>query len=191
MAKSNILDLVEDPSAWTEWLPLSTLKSAGTYHPEQRVPGVYQICDEKPSEIVCEQIGYIGKSNNVEGRVWNVGAGVRGVSSSNHSCGKWLYSNDYNADNVYYRILFCSKEDITKAETAIHEKMQKLYGYRFKWLAAGENKLGRDFQLREQINELSITSIVEDVIPMIERKIGRDLLIALINKEVTIKPVKD
>lgn len=191
MAKSSILDLVEDPSAWTEWLPLSTLKSAGTYYPEQRVPGVYQICDSKPSEIVCEQIGYVGKSNNVEGRVWNVGAGVRGVSSSNHSCGKWLYSNDYQADTVYYRILFCSKEDITKAETVIHEKMNKLYGYRFKWLAAGENKLGRDFQLREQINELSITSIVEDVIPMIERKIGRDLLIALINKEITIKPVKD
>ena len=41
------------------------------------------------------------------------------------------------------------------------------------------------------INELSITSIVEDVIPMIERKIGRELLIALLNKEVTIKPMKD
>jgi hypothetical protein len=191
VAKTNVLDIVEDPSAWTEWLPLSTLKSAGNYYPEEKVAGIYQIADTKIPEIVHSDIGYIGKSANVEGRVWNVGAGVRGVSSSNHSCGKWLNSNGYSAEEVFYRILFIAKDDVSKAENYLHDKMNRLHGYRFKWLAAGENKLGRDFQLREQINELSITSIVEDVLPMIERKIGRELLIALINKEISIKANKD
>jgi hypothetical protein len=191
MAKVNVLDLVEDPSAWTEWLPLSTLKSAGTYYPDERVAGIYQISDSKIPEIVHADIGYIGKSANVEGRVWNVGAGTRGVSSANHSCGKWLNSNGYSADEVFYRILFIPREDITKAESAIHDKMNKLHGYRFKWIESGENKLGRDFMLREQINELSIVSIVEDVIPSLERKIGREMLIAMINKEIVVKAVKD
>ena len=191
MAKVNVLDIVEDPSAWTEWLPLSSLKSAGTYYPEEKVAGIYQISDSKIPDIIHADIGYVGKSANVEGRVWNVGAGVRGVSSSNHSCGKWLNSNGYSPDEVYYRILFIPKEDTTKAESFIHERMTKLHSYRFKWLESGENKLGRDFQLREQINELSITSIVEDVLPSLERKIGREMLIAMINKEIIVKAAKD
>jgi len=191
MAKSNALDIVEDPSAWTEWLPLSVIKSSGTFHPDQKVSGIYQISDKKVTDIIDADIGYIGKANNVEGRVWNVNSGVRGIPSSSHSCGRWLNKQGYNIDNVYCRMLFISKEDITKAETFLQDRMQKEYGYRFKWMEAGENKLGRDFQLREQINELSITSIVEDVLPMIERKIGRDLLIALINKEISIKANKD
>jgi hypothetical protein len=191
VAKNSVLDIVEDPSAWTEWLPLSAIKSGGTFHPDEKVSGIYQISDIKTTDIVDADIGYIGKASNVEGRVWNVNSGVRNVQSSNHSCGKWLHKQGHTVDTVFCRMLFIAKEDITKAEAYLQDKMQKQFGYRFKWMEAGENKLGRDFQLREQINELSITSIVEDVLPMIERKIGRELLIALINKEISIKANKD
>jgi len=193
MAKSifDVKDMIEDPSAWTEWLPLTSLKYSGTYHPNEKVSGIYQISDKKSSEVINPDIGYIGKSNNVEGRVWNVGTGIRGVQSSQHSCGKWLLKEGYKPEEIYYRILFVSKEQITKAENLIHDKMNKMYGYRFKWIASGENKLGRDFQLREQINDLSPIQIVEDVLPMIERKIGRELLISILNKEIVIRAAKD
>lgn len=191
MAKSNSFDIAEDISAWTGWLPLSAIRSSGVYHPKQKVSGIYQISDRMIEEIIDADIGYIGKATNVEDRVWNVNSGVRNIPSSNHSCGKWLHKQGYTIDNVYTRILFIPKDDITKIESHLQDKMQKQFGYRFKWLEAGENKLGRDFQLREQINELSIPSIVEDVLPMIERKIGREMLISMINKEILVKNNKD
>lgn len=182
-----VAKIVPDIQA-TQWLPLSSVKSKGTYFPNSRKTGVYQIASEQISDLVHPEIGYIGMSKNVEDRVYGVKLGLMG-KKSNHSCGKWLKSNGFTPDSTYYRIIFC--DDIIKQERALHDAMKSAYGYTYKWQAAGENKTGRDFQLQEMINELSITSIVEDVIPMVERKIGRELLIALLNKEVTIKTIND
>ena len=168
----------------TPWLPISTVKSRGAYHPGVKMSGVYQLSTVQFEELVHEEIGYVGMSKNVEDRVYGVKLGFYG-KKSNHTAGKWLKSNGFDPESTYYRILFC--EDALKLERHLQEINKKEFGYTYKWQGAGGNQAGRDFQLQEMINELSITSIVEDVIPMVERKIGRELLIALLNKEVTIK----
>ena len=172
----------------TQWLPISSVKSRGAYHPGVKMSGVYQLSTEQVDELVHPEIGYVGMSKNVEDRIYGVKLGFYG-KKSNHTAGKWLKSNGFDPDTTYYRILFC--EDALKLERFFQETNKKEYGYTYKWQGAGGNQAGRDFQLQEMINELSITSIVEDVIPMVERKIGRELLIALLNKEVTIKAIDD
>jgi hypothetical protein len=185
-AKPN--DMTELITETTPWLPISTVKSRGAYHPGVKMSGVYQISTEQVTELVHSEIGYVGMSKNVEDRVYGVKLGFYG-KKSNHTAGKWLKSNGFDPDTTYYRILFC--EEALKLERMLQETNKKEFGYTYKWQGAGGNQAGRDFQLQEMINELSITSIVEDVIPMVERKIGRELLIALLNKEVSIKAIDD
>lgn len=173
----------------TPWQPISSVNSRGAYHPGVKMSGVYQISTLQVDDYVHEEIGYVGMSKNVEDRIYGVKLGFYGKKSSNHTAGKWLKSNGFDPDTTYYRILFC--EEALKVERILQEANKKEFGYTYKWQGAGGNQAGRDFQLQEMINELSITSIVEDVIPMVERKIGRELLIALLNKEITIKAIDD
>lgn len=172
----------------TPWLPISSVKSRGAYHPGVKMSGVYQISTQKVDDLVHPEIGYVGMSKNVEDRIYGVKLGFYG-KKSNHTAGKWLKSNGFDPDTTFYRILFC--DEALKLERFFQETNRKEFGYTYKWQGAGGNQAGRDFQLQEMINELSITSIVEDVIPMVERKIGRELLIALLNKEIVIKAIDE
>jgi hypothetical protein len=182
---ANLKNMIQETTAW---LPISSVKSKGTYYPDVRKMGVYQLSTEKIDDIIHSDIGYVGMSKNVEDRIYGVKLGFYG-KKSNHTAGKWLKSNGFDPDTTYYRILFTNEP--VKLEKILQDHNQKEFGYTYKWQGAGGNQAGRDFQLQEMINDLSITSIIEDVLPMIERKIGRDMLIALINKDFVLKPSKE
>lgn len=168
----------------TEWIPLSSVKSKGTFYPNIRKSGVYQISDEKVKELVHPNIGYVGMSKNIEDRIYSVKLGFYG-KKSNHTVGKWLKSNGFDPDTTYYRILF--SEEPLKLERALHETNKKEYGQTYKWQGAGGNQAGRDFQLQEMIKELPVETLVEDVMPALMTGLEQKLLLGWIEKKIIIR----
>lgn len=170
----------------TPWLPLSTVRSRGKYYPKQSKCGVYQLSSSKIDELIHEEIGYIGESKNVEDRIYAVHLGLRG-KKSNHTVGKWLKSNGFDGESTYYRIIFLENEEQKFVEKCFHEIYKEKFGYTYKWQGSGGNAAGRDFQLLDSVNEAPFHVLINDIYPLVKKRLTEELPLHYLNGDLNIK----
>jgi hypothetical protein len=93
----------------------------------------------------------------------------------------------YNLDDIHYRILYTANEkDADSLEKQIQEENLRMYGYTFKWQEAGENKRGKEFQMKDMIANLDLETIIREVIPVLKKNVGILTLKDLLDEKASI-----
>ena len=111
--------------------------------------GVYQVThkDYATDSLVDKNIGYIGKSTNIFGRVYDMKTGQ-------HNACNYIKHNNMDRGDVMVRYLFTEPEKETQLENYLHDEMNKNFGYRFAWREASAGNDGALLRLYEIIDRI-------------------------------------
>lgn len=147
----NIIKKITHISEWRKVSELPSTPSRQLALNEEFSPaGVYQLAtkseiDTIGDELAHKDIAYIGKSANIHDRTYAIRltANSKTGGTMRHNAGRYIRQNkNINLEDVYVRYLYCDIGEETSIEQYLHQKMQELYGYRFKWKEASAGKDG-------------------------------------------------
>jgi len=154
----------------TDWQPLLTAVGRGSKKfvelvEEYGAHGVYQVIHKKDltEDLINANIGYIGKSTNIFGRVYDMKTGQ-------HNCCNYIKHNNYDRSDVYVRYLFTDIGNETTLEDALHSEMTKQYGYRFSWREASAGNDGAMLRLYEAIDKIDNIEELKNIAKYVEDK---------------------
>ena len=181
MINDKLDQLVVDVSAWA---PLTNIRC--TKREDKKLSGVYQLTMDPQTDLLFEECGYVGKSSHIHDRLYTLRLAAQG-KKGNHSCGKWIKSMGHNLDDIHYRILYTANEkDADSLEKLIQAENFRMYKYTFKWQEAGENKRGKEFQMKDMIANLDLETIIREVIPVLKKNVGILTLKDLLDEKASI-----
>jgi hypothetical protein len=128
--------------------------------------GVYLITtkDHLTNEIINANIGYVGKSSNVFGRVYDVRGGEHGAR-------KYINSKGINPEDVYVKILFTEEEGESLLERLIQEENFKQFGYKFSWKEASGGNDGAMVRILSDIEKIDNEADLKKIVDYIEEKV--------------------
>jgi hypothetical protein len=138
-----------------DWQPLNTFmgkrsrKSLELVETHGGCQGVYLVAhkDNLPGDIIDKNVGYVGKSANIFGRIYD-------IRSGQHGCRTYILSKGWEIADVHVKILFSEEGKETLLEQLIHEEMQKEFGYRFAWREASGGNDGALVRLLDSIDKI-------------------------------------
>ena len=173
--------LVVTTSVWT---PLANIRC--TKRGDKKLVGAYQLTMDPQTDLSFKECGYVGKSSHINDRLYTLRLAAEG-KKGNHSCGKWINSMGYDLGDIHYRILYTANiKDAASLERQIHDENLKMYGHTFKWQEAGDNKIGKEFQLKDMIANLDLETIIREVIPVLKKNVGMLTLKDLLDGKASI-----
>ena len=154
-----------------DWQPLSTFmgkrsrKSIELVETHGAHQGVYLVAhkDELPTNIIDKNIGYVGKSGNIFGRVYD-------IRSGQHGCRTYILSKGWEIADVHVKILFSEEGKETLLEQLIHEEMHKQFGYRFAWREASGGNDGAIVRLLDSIDKIDNLEDLKKVSNYVDEK---------------------
>jgi len=154
-----------------EWQPLNTYmakrsrKSVEIMETHGARQGVYLVAykDNLPDSVVDKDIGYIGKSSNIFGRIYDIRAG-------GHGCRTYLINKGWDFGDVYVKVLFCEEGKETLLEQLIHDEMQKQHGYRFAWREASGGNDGAIVRLLDNIEKIDNLEDLKKIANYVDEK---------------------
>jgi hypothetical protein len=154
----------------TEWQPLMsavgrTSKKYTELVEEFGAHGVYQVIHKKDltEDLINANIGYIGKSTNIFGRVYDLKTGQ-------HNCCQYIRHNNYDRADVYVRYLFTDIGNETSLEDVLHAEMNKQFGYRYAWKEASAGNDGAMLRIYEAIDKIESIEELKNISKYIDDK---------------------
>lgn len=154
-----------------DWTRLDTIynnasKKMQHLFDEHGTHGVYQIVttENKTDELLTKDIGYIGSSRNIFGRVYCV------KINKNHTGGAYIKRNEISPENVWVRFLFTEPGEEKELEDLIHHKMKQKFGYTFAWREASGGTDGHLTRLYEMIDKLSSRDDAETIYGYVKQR---------------------
>jgi hypothetical protein len=154
-----------------DWQRLDTIYnnvSAKMQHliQEHGISGVYQIVrtEHKTEELLTKDIGYIGSSKNIFGRVYCV------KINKNHTGGAFIKRNEIPFEEVWVRFLFTEPGKEKDLEALLHNKMKQKFGYTFSWREASGGTDGHLTRLYEMIDKLSSREDAENIYGYVKQR---------------------
>jgi hypothetical protein len=165
--KQDFTALIKDK---TDWQPLlgaigRASKKFVELVEEYGSHGVYQVIHKKDltDNLIDANIGYIGKSTNIFGRVYD-------IKTNQHNCCNYIKRNNLDRADVYVRYLFTEVGDETTLEDALHSEMNSQYGYRFAWREASAGNDGAMLRLYEAIDKIDNMDELKGIAKYVEDK---------------------
>lgn len=154
----------------TDWQPLlgAVGRASKKYNllvDEYGSTGVYQVAhrSDMHDDLINEKIGYIGKSKDIFGRVYDMKTGQ-------HNACNYIKRNGIDKNDVFVRYLFTEAGSEQTLETMLHDEMQKRYGYRFAWREASAGNDGAMIRLYELIDKIDNLEELKGVARYIDDK---------------------
>jgi len=140
-----------------DWFPTSDLRGAKTRSSlditdKNGRKAIYQIALAKDVEdigdnLYHEKIGYTGLSDNIFGRLYALKGG-------RHTASPYI-KKTFDIKDIRVRIYFIdSQESVDTLEKYIHNKCEKLFGYRFAWKAASGGFDGSVMRIQDLIDKI-------------------------------------
>lgn len=121
--------------------------------------GVYQVVrtENKTDDLISENMGYIGKSKRIFGRVYC-------LKINKHNACNFIKRNEIAFNDIWVRFLFTeNKEHAHDLESFLHESMREKYGYIFSWKEASAGNDGSILRIYEAIDKLTNREEAESV----------------------------
>lgn len=167
MNKDPIQSLIVDQLDWqrldTIFNPIS--KKMSPLIEKYGNTGVYQVVttENKTDDLVSKNIGYIGKSKSIFGRVY-------GLKINKHNACNYIRHNDLSFENVWVRFLFTEEKKELLLESLLHDKMREAYGYTFAWREASAGTDGSILRLYEMIDKISTREDAETIYSYVKER---------------------
>ena len=143
-----------------DWIRLDTIFPGrmGDLIEEHGTTGVYQVVrtEHKTDDLVSPNIGYIGKSRSIFGRVWC-------MKANKHNACNYIKHNNIPTSDIWARFLFTESGSQDKLERILHDKMRENYGYTFQWREASAGTDGSMLRLYEMIDKISTREDAENI----------------------------
>jgi hypothetical protein len=157
-----------------EWQPITfavgrNSKKFAEYVEKYGAHGVYLVAlkAEISDNIISENIGYVGKSANIFGRIYDIRTGQ-------HSCRTYIFSKNIDMSEVYVKLLLTEPGNETELERFIHSENEANFGYRFKWREASGGNDGVLIRLMEAVDKIDnlddlklISKLIDDKATML------------------------
>jgi hypothetical protein len=157
MSKNEVESLIKSR---IDWMRLDTIFPGrmDDIIEEHGTIGVYQVVktENKTDDLISKDIGYIGKSRSIFGRVWCLRA-------NKHNACNYIKHNNIAYSDIWVRFLFTDLENRSKLERILHSQMKEKYGYTFQWREASAGTDGSMLRLYEMIDKLSTREDAENI----------------------------
>ncbi len=189
----------------TDWISLSEFPAAGSlknrglskfaqeYWDNFRIDqycGVYQVSLTRPKQLVNEDIGYIGSSEHLPNRIFDLKkSSMPGVKNEKHMCGVYLREENIDVNDVYVRFIY-PKVDTFKEQKAavqvIERWLQVEHRNRFKydlgyaWEEASAGRKSSRIQCQTTIKRLDTIDACIKVQEVLSQKM-KELEVKILN----------
>ena len=173
----------------TDWMPVSSIPYASQKHntrlntkvwwnnvfsPKEvdNHRGIYQVSLTKPKRIIDKDIGYVGKSEYVPYRAYNLKTSTMSEKNTHHQCGRYLRFMGHEADNVFVRVLFFEDLNLDVMEDWIHTSMHHAFSYDkgFAWAEASGGPASSVIRAFDSIARVENIAQLEQIQKYIEKR---------------------
>lgn len=177
-------ELIVAQTPWTPYvdMPVGSSKAVRDFKDDMEVTGhgVYQIAlksDGKITDLIDQNIGYIGMGKDVFKRVY-------GIRTGKHACGKMLNQMNIKLEDVMIRFLFTEAGKESTLESDLHKQMNRQFKYRFKWKKASGGHAGLGTQAMDIVEKMDNPAELVDVIQKAREKFTALMLDAALQNDM-------
>jgi hypothetical protein len=150
-----------------DWMRLDTIFPSRMTNiiEEHGMSGVYQVVrsEHKTDDLISPNIGYIGQSRSIFGRVWC-------MKANKHNACNYIKHNNIAYSDIWVRFLFTDLENRGKLERLLHDKMKETYGYTYQWREASGGTDGSMLRLYEMLDKISNREDAESVYAYVRQR---------------------
>jgi hypothetical protein len=150
-----------------DWMRLDTIFPSRMTNviEEHGMSGVYQVVrtEHKTDDLISPNIGYIGQSRSIFGRVWC-------LKNNKHNACNYIKHNNIAYSDIWVRFLFTDLENRGRLERLLHDKMKEAYGYTYQWREASGGTDGSMLRLYEMLDKISTREDAESVYAYVRQR---------------------